>query len=218
MTKKNDGPKFRKSSEWKAIERDNVILFKDGVINFTREYAHFISAFTAFTGSHKVFSELRYLEFVRSCSDDLYRYATYHSVKYEDNEFYIQESVRASYITKWLLMFKPLILDCYLSFNADKNGIDQYINAEDKEAAFEFFRKSNELFAIYFASVTLKLKKVESSKGFNILTDFFDFDINNKFDDHRTEHKDFLYTLRYRSPSQDVYRPIYRRLETMSII
>lgn len=212
------GPDWRCTNEWKAIERDNRILFTDAITQYVKNYSYFVSVFSLNTKTSKIFSEIRYEEFIRSCTDDLYRYATYHPVKKGNGEFLIQESVRASYITKWLMMFKPLILDVILSL-VDKNEVNKYLADEDIETAYNFFRKSNELFAIYFASATLKLKKKKDAKEkeFVLLTDFFDFNIIEEYNHKQKEYKDFMYALRYRLPSQDVYRPIYRRLEAMSV-
>lgn len=211
-------PAWRKKEEWKKICGDTKSLFDDAKVNFVNAYGKYIAAFSVAARIDQIHSEVRYDEFIRSCTDDLYRYATYHPVKKENECIYrIQESVRASYITKWFLIFKPLILDAYKPL-ANMDLLRKCIPENEIEAALNFFRTSNEIFSIYFASAALKLKKNVNGEIL-LLTEFFDININLDISEGEKdkEYKDFIYTLRYRLSSQDVYRPIYRRLETMSL-
>jgi hypothetical protein len=113
--------------------------------------SEFISAFSLATKLEQPFSQIRHDEFMRSCSDDLYRYATYHPVK-KKGVYYIQESVRASYMTKWLLILKPFLLDAYIPLTS-LDEIKKYIEPSQIAQALDFYRRCNEFFIIYCASV-----------------------------------------------------------------
>ena len=212
-------PPWRKTKEWKAIAQDSKDIFCVAAEKLNEEYSEYISAFSLATKLDQPFSQIRHDEFIRSCTDDLYRYATYHPVK-KRGLYYIQESVRASYMTKWLMMLKPFLLDSYIPLTSVEN-IKKYIPQDQVGRAFDFYRRCNEFFAIYCASVALRVKMEKTKSGedpvYLLLTEFFDIDIERKKTKDDREYKDFLYTLRYRMPTQDVYRPIYRRIETMSI-
>lgn len=209
------GAEWRKTPEYKAILRDNEKLFRISIQTFVKSYSSYVAAFTLSTGLRYVFSKLRLDEFNRACADDLYRYAIYHPVRTEENEFFIRESVRASYISKWLMIFKPLILDIYGTITTEEN-IQSYLSSENKEGYANFYRKSNEFFLVCFVSATLGLKRKKNGNYCKIF-DFLDLNLENQYDASRKETLDFLYTLRYRIPHQDVYRSIYRRMEAMSM-
>lgn len=167
------------------------------------------------TGCGPLISKLRYDEFLRACSDDVYRYSGYHPLKERAK---IIESVRASYMVKWLMMFKPLILDIYSTLTPPEKTLF-YISEENKESACSFYRKSNELFAVFLASYVIGIQidydKATLTDDSFLLTDLMDTNIHGQFDSSRREIYDFFYTLRYRVAHQDVYRPIFRRIESM---
>lgn len=57
-------------------------------------------------------SQVRSADLLNSATQDIIRYALYHPVAKDKNGlFRISESVRAAYLTKWIMIFKPLNID-----------------------------------------------------------------------------------------------------------
>lgn len=207
---------MRNTPAWEKISSDNHKYFKEALRCFNNRYQKYITAFNMGTGCSSLISKLRFDEFLRACSDDICRYSTYHPLEQRDR---IIESVRASYMVKWLMLFKPLLLDVYSTL-APPDKTLFYVSSENQEAAVHFYRKSNELFAVFLASYVLGIHSVDSGDVDSVedafaLTDLMDINIDGNFDQERREIHDFFYTLRYRIPHQDVYRPIFRRIEAM---
>lgn len=202
---------MRRNNEWKEILEDNKEYFHNALECFNAAYIKEVTNFVMGTGQHKIISPSRLDEFSRACADDIYRYAVYHPLKDHRS---VLESVRASYMIKWLMHFRPIILDLYASFSDDSKTLAYFTDAE-REDAKEFYRKSNELFAIFLASYIIGIAPDDPNSP-SLITNFMDVNIDGSHSVDSREVLDFIYTLRYRISHQDVYRPIFRRFESMA--
>lgn len=202
---------IRKNKEWGIILNDNRDYFFNALECFNAAYTKEITMFVMGTGQSKIVSSSRLDEFSRACADDIYRYAVYHPLK--DHRSVI-ESVRASYMVKWLMHFRPIMLDLYSSFNDESNTMNYFL-ASERDDAKEFYRKSNELFAIFLASYVIGVINGDSESP-SLITNYMDINLDGGCSSDSREVLDFIYTLRYRISHQDVYRPIFRRFESMA--
>lgn len=205
---------FRKTKEWLKIYDDNADIIAESVRRFADDYTPYVQSFMAATGCKAFISKLQVDELIRACSDDLYRYAEYHPVLKNKDEYLIAEPIRASYLTKWLMMFKPLILDSYSSLTSEKSFFELIEKSKiETDSIVEFFRRANEILAIYVASsaLCLKIALKKDDERYYLLTEYMPDESN----DEKREVRDFMYSLRYRMPHQDVYRAVYRRIDSM---
>lgn len=197
---------FRRTSEWFHIYETNSAYFCYALEEFSEDHQSDLSFFIKQTGLRSYISEQRVDEMHRACSDDLYRYATYHPVKHSGDVYDIAEPIRASYMIKWFLMFRPLFLDSILSFSTDSST-----EAALKANMAEFFRKSNEILALYLATQIIRIgaKFIDGRCSIKFITEVMD----GNGDIESSEVRDLLYSMRYRLPHQDVYRAFFRRLD-----
>ncbi|MFA7239386.1 MAG: hypothetical protein WC091_04680 [Sulfuricellaceae bacterium] len=157
-------------------------------------------------------SAVRAAELLNSATQDIIRYAIYHPIsKGKNGRFSISESVRASYLTKWIMIFKPLNMDQDLTNTQDiialgKVSRETTCNTDDER--FNLLYNCNEYFALYVASAILKLKingQLKTVLEYLRLT-------NSGADSLKNEVNSLLYNLRYRIKHQDVYHLFYNRL------
>lgn len=197
----SDEHNIRKDPKWINIYDFNIELFKETIADFYDTYKVFIKNFEEITGIQIYYSEIRTEELLNSCADDLYRYAIYHPVELDANNggHKIAQPIRASYLIKWIMIFRPLILDCYTSMQ-NNNGDNQ-----QDEKTVDFYRKSNEYFAVFIASYALNMRKKVTESEIIPITDFLT---------GHGEYEDFIYSLRYRTHHQDVYRALFRRIDS----
>lgn len=206
---------MRQNPIWQRIFADNSKYFDSALEVFNNEYRHYVSAYFMGTGQATYLSKLRFDEFSRACADDIYRYSTYHPLRTKSS---ILESVRASYMVKWLLHFRPILLDSYSTMAPEEQTLSYLLDSR-VDTARQFYRRCNELFAIFLASYILGVHNLALADVIGrpcLITDFMDRNFDGFIDPNRREMKDFLYTLRYRIGHQDVYRPLFRRFESMS--
>jgi hypothetical protein len=216
--------KIRKEKQWLTIFEQNQNCIIAAQEFFFKTYPIQVTKYGELISNKPYISRHRLEETCLSCADDLFRYARYHPVSVDENgEFLIHEFVRASYLLKWWLTYRPVIIDSNDSWvsvehftniaSAEFQTKKQYDPAELQDALTTWYRKANELFAISLASVVMQIPDPKGSpEDFINITDLMN-NISSKHDEQMSETVDFLYTLRYRLKHQDVYRPILRRLE-----
>jgi hypothetical protein len=200
--------KVRASPEWQEIYRENHKILKSAYIDFSKKKKNAIRLFYEKTKQDKFIISRRNDEILRACSDDLYRYANYHQViKSDARHLEIQESIRASYLVKWIMNFRPLILDSLKNWIKEDDAVST-LPEEDRKKTLDFLRKSNEVFAVFVASRCLAIPTgavdSDGNPEIHMLTNFLTDD---------NELEDFMYTLRYRINHQDIFRALFRRLD-----
>jgi hypothetical protein len=215
---------IRKDEQWKTIFRQNQSCIIAAQEFFFKTYPTQVTKYGELIQNKPYISRHRLDEACCSCADDLYRYARYHPVSEDDNgELLIHEFVRASYLLKWWLTYRPVIIDSNDSWvsleNFTKIASEEfqknksYDPKELEESLSDWYRKANELFAVSLASVVMQIPDPHGDpEKFLRITDLMQ-NTSSRHDEKMSETLDFLYTLRYRLKHQDVYRPILRRLE-----
>jgi len=194
---------MRATPVWEKIYDDTQKYINNGLESFQLYFKDNIIFFYNVTKKEEIYSKLRLDELLRSCADDLYRYVTYHKVANKEGNYEIAEAIHASYIVKWVMHFRPLLLDEYKNYEEISKHLDKLFteNQEETDLA-KFFRYGNEKYAVFVASECLNLvSKDEKSK--HLLLEFMK---------DGQELKDFDYTLRYRACHQDLYRALFRRI------
>lgn len=159
-----------------------------------------------------ILSPVRSAELLNSATEDIIRYALYHPItKNKNGLLLISESVRAAYLTKWIMIFKPLNMDQGLG-SAPKIGkiesATRENNALGRDVGFNLQFFCNEYFALSVASAILLLKldeKLISIPNYLEKT-------NSTEESKKNEINSLLYNLRYRIKHQDVYHLFYNRL------
>lgn len=156
---------------------------------------------------------VRFEEMLSAATQDIIRYAIYHPIQTsENNSLLISESVRASYLTKWVMTFRPL--------DYDKNLPDAYCGKVKKvtpgsnatllkDDKFNYQYYCNEYFAIFIASAIIKPKY--DDKLVNII-DYIKLASSSNPDSAKNELESLFYNLRYRINHQDVYHLFYNRI------
>lgn len=161
-----------------------------------------------------VLSPVRVAELLNSATQDIIRYASYHPINLDETgALGISESVRAAYLTKWILIFKPLNLDQNLTDveQVREAGIasrDTGSRVQDN-GRFNFQFYCNEYLALYVASYILKLRVDGKIKT---IIEYMKQTSSGSPESVRNEIDSLLYNFRYRIKHQDVYHLFYNRL------
>lgn len=135
-----------------------------------------------------------------SVTDDLIRYAMYHKIKKECEDYSIAEPIRAAIFTKWILKLRPSIFDSRLGNNFSYSSADEesssFVNRKIHRVEF-----CNEHLALLVTSIILDIKYKDTDETIGYDTLFSQSELSTLF-----------YSLRYRLTHQDAFGELYRKV------
>lgn len=178
---------FRSEEQWLLINASVVSYIGEALDSYSSVFGDEIACFLAKYPNSEFVSNHRIDEISRACSDDLFRYATYHPVEIKEDasRYGISGQSLASHIVKWVMLFRPILID---SFWSEKSPED-VISKEDH------YRRCNEIFSLFIIS-HIAAGPNSAGKSIPSITDLMGAE----------QLTDFLYTLRYRIKHQDVFK------------
>jgi hypothetical protein len=184
----------------------NKEIYKAASVRFIAELMA-IDAVKSDQPSTAIFSVLRGQEVITSCTTDIKRYCEYHQIDVCEGKsgvYDLSNATRASFFIKWVLNFRPIMIDNYFddatlskqllyAFDSETKYPQEHIDTRLKTnpATYQFF--CNEIFALHVASVALKVNDKRNNPKciIDIVGD--------------EELRSIYYALRYRIKHQDSY-------------
>ena len=184
---------FRFSKEWTRLLADVNLIQGQALLNFCVDYREEVAAFKKMFCGQKnnsphrigIFSTHRLEEIEYACADDLYRHAIYNDVPKKNDAFIVQPIDMAAHLLKWIMMFRPILLDEYWSHSDIKSGRDH-----------DAYRIGNELYAIHVVAYLAKHKANGTALVANKIKRTLGEDA----------YLELIATLRYRARHQDVMK------------